>query len=362
MYKTAETIPELLHLFPAGLTPSKFLYPPVTALFFVPFSLLPYNLSASVWIILSVGALWGSIVIVLKSLDFEVSPLQYILISLFVVSYSPTVHSVKWGQISILLAAVGGFTLAGVIREQKRDVQLHSLVTGLGPVLLSIFKLIYAPAGTVLVYSKRRFMLAVLFGGVLVGGSLLVFGVGEHMHYISTLETLIGRNYGPAPFNQWDYEGAFYPLYPLRSYLSIIRFCLIFFVAGLAIAGVRTESDSIAVYATILAFVLIPLLNSRRNTHELNIFLPAMISWMGLEWQKENRLIIAPLAALLLVQVHPYSTYIVSRLASTSIVDIGVPVVILPWLQTGLWGIWLAFLVLVWKILNIVSASHSEPS
>jgi hypothetical protein len=172
-------------------------YPPFDMVFFIPLSFFPYDIAAKVWIVLSIAAIFLSILLINRIYkESFFSPLNLFLSSLVFIAF-PTKFTLGMGQINavILLFAV----LIWYYINKKEYIK-----TGIAfafPVMLKFFPLLLGPY---LVINKKWKVLisAAIAVLVLLLVSLTFVSIETHVYFFQTLLPDLLRSWKGDYYNQ----------------------------------------------------------------------------------------------------------------------------------------------------------------
>lgn len=171
-------------------------YPPISLLIFYPLHLLPFILASKVWIILSVGFLFVTILLLHKLQP--VSSLTLCLISLFTVISFPFKFTLGMGQINLLILLL---IVSSIYLLENKKYIFAGLLLGIS-VMVKLFPVVYLIP--LLIKKNRKIILyvsiSILF---LVLVSIILLGRDINIYYVrEILPPLFSNHYGGAYYNQ----------------------------------------------------------------------------------------------------------------------------------------------------------------
>jgi hypothetical protein len=103
-----------------------FAYPLYVSFLVLPFALLPYPLAQAFWSSALILAVIGTLIMILRTLDWRPSPLGLVGLALWAVLFYPTARSIILGQISIVVLALVALALWAL--KQGHNVLAGSLL------------------------------------------------------------------------------------------------------------------------------------------------------------------------------------------------------------------------------------------
>lgn len=320
------------------------LYPPIFVLLFVPFVVLPPSTAAVLWLLLVVGFECAAAVYLVRAHSSDLSRRAMLLIIGLVVSFSPTVAWILAGQISGLLSA-GFCVAAGVLFDEDRSES----VSGALAAALALVKPFYAPGGLFTIRHRRRLGGAVLGGCIVLGTSLLLFGVDSHLAYLEVLNE--GKGWGASlePPGQWN-TNTYHPLYLLGPYRQIARFAILTAVFGVGLLGVRRGCDD--EYLLAFGLAVVPIAGPTTNVFALNALVPVFLLVGLSEWMTRRQLSVPLLASLVLVNAQPLTVEFFGKFSTSHALPTAALSPLLPLLQPALLGNVLLLLLVGSRILS----------
>ncbi len=308
-----------------------YLYPPVYLLLFlqvtdVPFADLTFHQAGTLLNLVSLGLLWVGLQAAIAGYGLRLAWYERVLLLWAVAGFAPVIISMQLAQVSVFLAALLAFALAGILYDDgDRPLgRLGGYASGTVTAVAGTLKLIYAPAGAHLLQDRRRFAAAVATGLGLLVVSLAVFGVEAHVRYYDVLTW--GKGWGdsrpPFPPNLW-LPPYFRPFYYLGATPGLaIRLCL---AAGISAVALLSAGEGVETETFALGVAAIPLVAPRAYTQDLAVLLPVVVALLATELRREDGHPVVPVVGLFLAAVHPYGFLAILRLladaAPTSMYD-----------------------------------------
>jgi hypothetical protein len=248
-----------------------YLYPPAVLLYATLFRPLPYDIAAQLWGIAGVLAFWGALVLLLEQYC-SLSWVKRAALFPVVFAFQPVWYGFTLGQITALLAAL--VTLSAVAMERAHRGHDGALV-GLGVTAAAFVKPTIAPAGAVLLSSRRRLAGATLTAAVLYGIGIGVFGLGPHLEYIDVL--LRGKPGQPVSLNPVaTFHRGWWEPFDILGILSWIpRLLILAMVAVLAL--LRDDSRSADRGAFAAGCVAVPLAAPEAYALSFMFIIPTLV-------------------------------------------------------------------------------------
>jgi hypothetical protein len=219
---------------------NRWLYIPISALAFVPFSMLPAHIAVFLWTGVSVSALiagcWS-----LLSEHSNLSIKSRTIVSVSVILYYPLLLTLERGQVTTLLTAVLCFSASNIKNGNKEGGLLQNTLF----IIPAAIKPFYMPYGYPLLINRKRLLKTLFAGGSIMAVSILTFGIESHINYVDFL--LWGKTWGSLsrPPVSWT-------AYIFRPMYAILPFQI--FAKAIVIA---------------LALVLIPFTNKNKKTQKM---------------------------------------------------------------------------------------------
>jgi hypothetical protein len=322
-----------------------YLYPPVFVLLFVPFTDFPFAditfyQAGALLNIVSVGLLWVGLQAAIAGYGLSLAWYERALLLWAIGGFAPVIVSMQLAQVSVFLAALLAFALAGLLYDERDGTgRLAAYASGFATAVAGTLKLIYAPAGAHLLQDRRRFVGAVATGLALAVLSVAVFGVETHLRYYDVLTWGKGWGDSRAPYPPGLWLPPYYrPFYYLGSTAGmVIRVGLAAVISALALLSVDegVESETFA-----LGVAAIPLVAPRAYTQDLAVFLPVVVALLATELRREDGHPIVPVVGLWLAAVHAYGLYAIVNLLGDWFPPSATPTLkpIAGLLQPGLWA------------------------
>lgn len=317
----------------------------------VPFADGPFEASAMVWGLATLGLLWAGLQLAVAAYGLDLGWLDRAVLLWALLGFQPLLYSLKMGQVAAFLGAMLCFALVGLERgarsgdgEERSGTDVTRrraarLASGAFTTLGSLTKPFYATAGAHLLRDRRRFLGAVAAGLAMLGLSLGLFGVDAHRAYLDVL--LWGKGWGTIPKPPWLWHAGYYePLYVVASRwpsLSlVVRLVGLLAIVALSLAA-RNDRPGRRTFA--LGLAAIPFFAPQAYTFEYVALLPAVVVLLAVEFDRgpAGRPWL-PVVAVLLLAVHAYGLKLVVHHLPASVPLYDPLVAATPVLQPGLWG------------------------
>jgi|GEM_PF-5866833 len=334
-------------------TANAWLYPPIVAVIFVPFQLLPFEISAWVWVTISLLALLFSVRFFLRA-SIPNCP-RYLLwaVLLAVLLYYPTYSLVYLGQVTgFFVTAL--FLVAGLIfRPHDHNDRFHGILV----TLPAVVKPFYAPAGVTLLRDRRRIYTALGTGIILAIFSVLVFGIGENIRYLKVLDGG-GKEWGIfKPVTTWN-RHTYAPFYSLGFGALIAKVSVV--LTTIIATLVTRQRDEVVTESLIFALgvTAIALAAPSPDLLLLMTVLPAMLVVGVIEYRAANGQLGVPVGILLLVHLHPVGLRLLMSGPVMRVIDNGLLFAAIPFLQPALLGILLLFVWILFRLYRPPTISH----
>lgn len=273
----------------------QYLYPPTTILIFYFYQLFPYTVAATLWGVTTAGMFWLSIVILLEEY-MKMTWQRRLMLLPAVCCFQPVWYAFRLGQITPLLAAFVVFS--GVAMERTQGKYRDGLI-GVGVTLAAFIKPFAAPAGAVLLLSRRRLLAALTTVTILYGVGVAIFGVDSHIAYVQTLVTAKSEATTTVhPFERF-HAGWFEPFDILGVWAWGVRISLLIIVAGLSL--IRDDSLTADRAAFAAGSAVIPLAAPEVYSLSFVFYVPAVLVLAA----EHPRLV--PLLGIALINSHFHS-------------------------------------------------------
>jgi alpha-1,2-mannosyltransferase len=283
---------------------TKFLYPPVVALAFVPLTFLPPDPARAVWVTLQLAALFAGVLTLLRAFGHRLSPARSALVCWLVLGFQPVGFLARIGNVSGFLAAGLCFAAAVTVAPGGPD---RPALGGALAALAAFPKPYVAPAGAHLLRDRWRLVGACLAGAIALGIGLLAFGPETHRRYLDVLLAGEGRNVRGVSEGLPRHFQPFFRFPGARFSLQMGLLVLTAVVAVGAAIAARTGDEfaanrrrDAAVFA--LGVVAVPLV-APATTLTLVVAVPGLLVALLGEWHADGtpELVVV---AVLLVQVN----------------------------------------------------------
>jgi len=338
-----------------------FLYPPFVLPLFYPFSMLGFEAGPVLLGTLSLFLLWVGIDGIAESYGARLAVPERIVLLFALFGFHPAFWDFKWAQVSTLLAAVLCFAFLAHQRGERLDAgdtdqtdvdagdtdqadvdagDTDTVDTGdassgaAGAVLSGVLttvgttvKLFYMTAGAHLLRDGRRLAGAVASGAVLLGGSLLVFGLDTHLAYLDVLTW--GKGWGTEQLPPAKWQTAYFrPFYLVDQFVEtigisvpnswIIAATVLGVLGVIALSLAARHSPAAAQPTFALGVAVVPLLAPRAYTHDLVVLLLPALVLLAVELDREDGLAWLPVFAVLLLHFHTPGTKLVNEVLGAS--------------------------------------------
>lgn len=300
-YATAEAMLNGEPIYTEGVV-RRYLYPPITVVFFVPFTTLPLPVAAVLWDVLGLAIFVAGALFLLRSYRPDLTIVEMIAVGWFVVGFGPVIVVLQRSQITTFLA---GFlcVAAGFLERERADSGTVDW-SGVATAITSFPKLFYATSGAFLLRNRKRLLSGVVAGVALWLVSLGIFGVETHISYLEALAT--PNKFRPNPIKKW--QRGFYPFYVLGSLERYARVLAILGVISLTMLTRKVSDVRIDREVFALGLLLVPLVNSTGDVLTLTLGIPIVVPVLVNELSSPDGHPVVPLTALLLIHVHTYAT------------------------------------------------------
>lgn len=319
-----------------SLAATGFLYPPLFAVLFVPFTLLPFSMAAIVWNVSTFGIFVLGAIRLFRSFGYDVGSYRSIAIAYLLLGFAPTITWMKAGQISGLIAGLFFFSAASA-RSRNNSSQY---ISGAQTIVAVLVKPYYAPAGAHLLSNWRKLVGATVAGGCVFLLGIAIFGPDQTVEYTSILVNVEGRGEGPIPLSNWAAD-TFRPLYIFGSYRLIIRLVFIGLCVLIAFYVKNTDGDQVLLFAFGLSIV--PIAAPKPNVTTLTIIAVCLVL-LGLEaYDREKEIPSLLLLSAILLQIHPYSIDFVAKFGPQYVPSLSTLQPALPYIQPAVWSLFVLY-------------------
>jgi hypothetical protein len=258
--------------------------------------------------------------------------------------FQPLFFSIKQAQVSAFLAAVLAFAAVAMLRggvdapdtanaddgpRRARARRAYRYGSGALTAFAGLFKPTYAPVGAHLLRNRDRFVGAVVAGAVILGASLLVFGIDAHREFVRVLLWGKGGSYRhPSLWLPAYYQ----PFYALPAGRMVLKAAL---ATGVIALSLRRRGREASVFA--LGVVSMTLIAPRADFYYVTAHLPAVGLLLHGEFERDGRPIL-PVAGLALLHVHSYGAKFLAQVVQPAAPYPDLVFDLVPALQPGLWG------------------------
>jgi hypothetical protein len=338
-----------------------FLYPPFVLPLFYPFSMLGFEAGPVLLGTLSLFLLWVGIDGIAESYGARLAVPERIVLLFALFGFHPAFWDFKWAQVSTLLAAVLCFAFLAHQRGERLDAgdtdqtdvdagdtdqadvdagdtdtvgagdassgAAGAVLSGVLTTVGTTVKLFYMTAGAHLLRDGRRLAGAVASGAVLLGGSLLVFGLDTHLAYLDVLTW--GKGWGTEQLPPAKWQTAYFrPFYLVDQFVEtigisvpnswIIAATVLGVLGVIALSLAARHSPAAAQPTFALGVAVVPLLAPRAYTHDLVVLLLPALVLLAVELDREDGLAWLPVFAVLLLHFHTPGTKLVNEVLGAS--------------------------------------------
>ena len=328
-----------------------FLYPPFVLPLFYPFSMLGFEAGPVLLGTLSLFLLWVGIDGIAESYGARLAVPERIVLLFALFGFHPAFWDFKWAQVSTLLAAVLCFAFLAHQRGERLDADdtdqadvdagdadtvgsgdassgaAGAVLSGVLTTVGTTVKLFYMTAGAHLLRDGRRLAGAVASGAVLLGGSLLVFGLDTHLAYLDVLTW--GKGWGTEQLPPAKWQTAYFrPFYLVDQFVEtigisvpnswIIAATVLGVLGVIALSLAARHSPAAAQPTFALGVAVVPLLAPRAYTHDLVVLLLPALVLLAVELDREDGLAWLPVFAVLLLHFHTPGTKLVNEVLGAS--------------------------------------------
>ncbi|MUV59513.1 glycosyltransferase family 87 protein [Halobacterium sp. CBA1126] len=326
---------------PGGVFP--YLYPPVVIVPFIPLALLPFWVAAGIWVTVSlVVAVFGAKTL-LNAYGVRLSSAKMLLLAYGIFAFAPTLIWIKLGQVTGIF--VGSLCFAAASLERNPDGRFGWL----GFVLLpAVVKPPYAVTMAPALNDYRRVLRVAILGIAVIAVSVLLFGIEAHEAYLGVLREGKGWHLDALPISKFSFF-VFRPFHVLGSARVVLRGVLLVSLVGYVL-GRRSRRSHVERALFALGCAAVPVLHPTVNTLALNALIPAYLIVFVSEFRRSDGTLTVPLLSLVLVQVHPYTTSVLSWTGTGALSPLEPLIPLVPVLQPGLWGVVTLVAFIVYRI------------
>lgn len=345
-----------------------YLYPPITLLFFVPFTVFPFYRAGTILGGVSLIALWLGVEAVAAALGYRLRIWERFVLLGALFGFHPLVFTFKMGQVPTILTAALCFAFAsmeaGATEPDADDAgtavadgggadaetsgpaavgrRFRSYASGALTTIGSSMKLYYATAGAHMLQDRRRLMGGLATAAGLFVASVAIFGVETHLAYFDVLTW--GKGWGADPRTPELWMPAYYrPLYVLGALSLPVRIVGLLALVGLTLAARRADDATTRRATFALGVAVAPLLAPKAYTQDLVLVLLPAVILLAVELDRPDGHPWVAVLAVLLLHVHSFGLRLLVDLWTavdpSTIVPHGTllePVIGL--LQPGLWA------------------------
>lgn len=320
-----------------------YLYPPVVIVPFLPLALLPFWVAARIWVTASLAVAVFGAKTLLSAYGIDLSRGQILMLSYGIFAFAPTVIWFKLGQVTGMF--VGSLCFAAAALESNPDGRFGWLSLALLP---AVVKPPYAVALAPALNDWRRVLRAAVIGVAVVAVSVLLFDIEAHEMYLGVLREGKGWHLDTLPIPKFSFF-IFRPFHVLGSARVALRGVLLVSLVGYVLARrSRRPRTERALFA--LGCAAVPVLHPTVNTLTLNALVPAYLIVFASEIRRSDGVLTVPLLSLAFVQIHPYTTSILSWVGTGALSPLKPLVPLVPILQPGLYGLLALIGFIVYRI------------
>lgn len=314
-------------------SPDRYLYAPLISLLFVPFTYLPYRISAIAWTTLSVSIYLTGISVFLQSLNDDISLKNWLIIWTGSLGFGPFVVTFISGQVTAIVTGLLCLAAAGLHRENQTASFTGEAILAV-PVTIKAY---YAPVGAPLLRDKRRLLVAATaVAGVMIGG-LFVFGVDTTINYFRVLSE--GKGWGEAtdPPSMWNIND-FHPFYYLGSLGYVFRAVILSTIIVISYRSRNHDFEYVDEYIFSLGILGVVLGAPTLATPGLVLTVPVILFLIVTTYRERPVVLVSVLISALLIHAHPYTNELVN---SIIVPNLGVSTLasgMIPAIQPAVWG------------------------
>lgn len=330
-----------------------YLYPPFVLAVFWPFvEHVSFRDGVVLWGAFSVGLLWIGLQAIVAALDTDVGlhPLERLGLLWAIVGFQPLLLSLKLGQLAGFQSGLLCLACATMLRGRRTAggyadatrARVARLASGALTAFVGLAKLPYATAGAHLLADRERFAGAVLGGVVLLGASILVFGLAYHQAYVDVLRWGVNRGATTRPPAYWlppyyrpiqwlELPATFWPVH-WPDVPTVLRYAA---VGAIAAGSVLAVDADLEVFA--LGAVAVPLLAPVTYAYYFVPALPGVVLLLATELRREDGLPWVPVLGVVLIGLHALGLWFITQHLHKYLPAI-TELQPLFWAQPGLWG------------------------
>ncbi|MFB6177032.1 MAG: glycosyltransferase family 87 protein [Halobaculum sp.] len=310
---------------------SKYIYPPVVLLLFLPFTSLTFSAAALAWEVFAVLFLWGSLQLAVGALGLDLRWWERLALLWLLLGFQPLLLGLKLGQTPAFLTGLLCLALAFAVSDERGG---NEFVSGFLTALAAGVKLPYAPAGAHLLRGRRRFLGAIAGGLSFVAVSLAVFGLSTNLQFLEVLKW--GLEAGTSARSPRLWLPPYYRPFFSVPHATAIRVLVAGGIsAAVILAGPGVERESFA-----LGAAAVPLLAPQTYVYYFVAAIPAVVALVAAELDRAGRPTL-PLIGVVLLGVHSYGLKVIVENLPSWIPPSPEWAVLLTAVQPGLWGNWL---------------------
>ncbi|WP_059056680.1 glycosyltransferase family 87 protein [Halobacterium hubeiense] len=326
---------------PGGVFP--YLYPPVVIVPFIPLALLPFWVAAGIWVTVSLAVAVFGAKTLLNAYDIRLSRAKMLLLAYGIFAFAPTLIWFKLGQVTGMF--VGSLCFAAASLERNPDGRFGWLGLALLP---AVVKPPYAVTMAPALNDYQRVLRVVILGIAVIAVSVLLFGIEAHEAYLGVLREGKGWHLDALPISKFSFF-VFRPFHVLGSARIVLRGVLLVALVGYVLER-RSRRPRVERALFALGCAAVPVLHPTVNTLTLNALIPAYLIVFVSEFRRSDGALTIPLLSLVLVQIHPYATSVLSWIGIGALSPLDPLTPLVPVLQPGLWGIVSLVAFIVYRI------------
>ncbi|MFD1562870.1 glycosyltransferase family 87 protein [Haloarchaeobius amylolyticus] len=332
-------------------TGSRWLYLPIYVVLFIPFTVFPFPVAATLWVAATALVLVVSVSHMTNRFFPFLTTLETVVLGVAVLLFPPILSALFLGQVTPLIAAALCLYAGSLATDHENDA-----VTGVIATLAAITKPIYLPIGAPLLRKPRRLVGAVIAGSLVLLVGVLVFDIDQHIAYLEVLQN--GKGWGAEaylPPGEWRVTTymPWYYLYPHHLFANAAVILTTLLTTALTWTQRDRETD---LYIFSLGLFAVPLATPSPGILDLSVAVPGVLVLTALESRQAGGQPIVPIAAATLIAAHPFVVEfftgdITGELPIVgTIAEIFLPT--LPALSPAVWGSLLLFALPLWRLLR----------
>ncbi|AWB27566.1 glycosyltransferase family 87 protein [Halococcoides cellulosivorans] len=295
----------------------EFLYPPVTALYFLPFATTGFTPGAMLFGATSIVFLWVGVEAMARTLGYRLRIWERFALLIAIFAFQPAIRNFRWAQTATFVTAFLAFAFYfqeraetdrslyedRAVSERTRD--WFKFASGAFTTLGSSLKLFFATSGAHLLRDRERFAGAMTAGVALGLLSLTLFGIDQNLQYLDVITWGKGWGEGMPPY-AWDASAAYAPMYLLGGYALHVKILGILSVIGLTLAARDADAVSARHATFALGVAAIPLLAPKSESQDLIVLIVPAIVLLANELDRPDGVAWIPVLSVFFVHIHRY--------------------------------------------------------